>query len=174
MRHIILPLLLLLFVVLEGVALDILPSSLIDGNLMITPHWVLMFLILITIFYDDNNSIHSIIYALIFGLLIDIAYTGILGVYMFTYGLVIYVIHGMKKLLHSNIYSTLLFGIISIIIAELIINLIYFVIGVMNSEWLDYLMVRLIPSILANSIFLALIYPLFTKKLEKWKSYRVN
>ncbi|WP_010099002.1 rod shape-determining protein MreD [Ornithinibacillus scapharcae] len=170
MRHIFLPLILLLLVVMEGVALDILPSGLIDSDLMITPHWVLMFLVLVAIFYDRRNSYHSIIYAMIFGLLIDIAYTGILGVYMFTYGVVIYIIHELRNMLHSNIYSVLLFGIISIIISDLIINLIYYVVGIMDAAWMDYAMYRLLPSILANSIFLLILYPLLAKQLEKWKN----
>ncbi|WP_047984039.1 rod shape-determining protein MreD [Ornithinibacillus californiensis] len=174
MRHIFLPLILLLLVVFEGVALDILPSSLIDGDLMITPHWVLIFLVLIAMFYDRKDSYISIIYALIFGLLMDIAYTGILGVYMFSYGLVIYFIHELRNLLHSNIYSALLFGIIGIIIAELVINLIYYFVGIMDAEWMDYVMSRLIPSILANSIFLLIIYPMFAKRLEKWKNTKIK
>ncbi|WP_026906332.1 rod shape-determining protein MreD [Paucisalibacillus globulus] len=174
MRHIFLPLILLLLVALEGVALDILPSSLIDGDMMITPHWVLMFLVLIAIFYDRNNSYHSIIYAAIFGLLIDISYTGILGVYMFTYTVVIYIIRELRNILHSNIYSTLLFGIISIMIAELIINLIYYVVGIIDLIWMDYLMERLLPSILANFIFLLILYPLFAKRLEKWKNSKAK
>jgi rod shape-determining protein MreD len=174
MRHIFLPLILLFLVVLEGVALDILPSSLIDGDILITPHWVLMFLVLIAMFYDSNNSYHSIIYAVFTGLLIDIAYTGILGVYMFTYAVVIYIIHELRNLLHSNIYSSLLFGIIGLTIAELIINLIYYVVGIMDSIWIDYLMERLLPSILANSIFLLIIYPLFAKRLDKWKNSKLK
>lgn len=174
MRHIFLPLILLLLVVLEGVALDILPSSLIDGDLMITPHWVLMFLVLVAVFYDRRDSYHSIIYALIFGLLIDVAYTGILGVYMFTYGVVIYIIHELRNMLHSNIYSALLFGIISVIISELIINLIYYVVGIMDITWMDYAMNRLLPSVLANSVFLLILYPMLVKQLEKWKDSRIK
>lgn len=169
MRHIFLPLILLLILVLEGVALDLLPSGLIDGDIMITPHWVLMFLVLIAIYYDRRNSYHSIVYALIFGLLFDIAYTGILGVYMFTYGVTVYIIHELRNMLHSNIYSVLLFGIISIIIADLIINMIYYFVGIMDAEWINYIMSRLLPSILANSIFLLILYPIFAKRLEKWK-----
>ncbi|MFS0672941.1 rod shape-determining protein MreD [Ornithinibacillus sp. 179-J 7C1 HS] len=169
MRHIFLPLILLLILVLEGVALDLLPSGLIDGDIMITPHWVLMFLVLIAIYYDRRNSYHSIVYALIFGLLFDIAYTGILGVYMFTYGVTVYIIHELRNMLHSNIYSVLLFGIISIIIADVIINMIYYFVGIMDAEWINYIMSRLLPSILANSIFLLIIYPIFAKRLEKWK-----
>jgi rod shape-determining protein MreD len=174
MIHVFLPLILLFLVVLEGVALDILPSSLIDGSLMITPHWVLMFLVLMASFYDRRNSYHSIIYALIFGLLIDIVYTGILGVYMFSYGIAIYIIRELRNMLHSNIYSVLLFGIISITIADFIINLIFYVVGIMDATWIDYMMERLLPSILANSLFLLLLYPLFAKQLDKWRNSKIK
>jgi rod shape-determining protein MreD len=174
MRHVFLPLILLILVALEGVALDILPSSLLDSNLMITPHWVLMFLVLIAIFFDRRNSYYSIIYAFIFGLLIDIAYTGILGVYMLTYAVVIYVVLELRNMLHSNIYSVLLFGIISITMADLLINVVYYVVGIMSSTWMDYVMYRLIPSILANAVFILILYPLFAKRLDKWKNNQLK
>jgi rod shape-determining protein MreD len=174
MRHVFLPLILLILVALEGVALDILPSSLLDSNLMITPHWVLMFLVLIAIFFDRRNSYYSIIYAFIFGLLIDIAYTGILGVYMLTYAVVIYVVLELRNMLHSNIYSVLLFGIISITMADLLINVVYYVVGIMSSTWMDYVMYRLIPSILANAVFILILYPLFAKRLDKWKNSQLK
>jgi rod shape-determining protein MreD len=167
MKRLFLPLILLLLLVLEGVALDILPSTLIRGDLMITPHWVLMFLVLVAVLHDRENSYYSILYASIFGLLIDVAYTGILGVYMFSYAVVIYLIHGLKNMLHSNIYSVLLLGIIGIIAADLIINVIYYVVGIMESTWMDYMMYRLLPSILANSIFILILYPLLAKRLAK-------
>lgn len=170
MSRIFLPLILLILVALEGVALDMLPSNLLNSNFMITPHWVLMFLVFVAIFYDRENSYYALLYAGIFGLLIDIAYTGILGVYMFTYGAVIYLIHGLKNMLHSNIYTVLLFGIIGVVIGDLIINIVFYVVGIMDGLWMDYLMYRLIPSVLANSIFVLLMYPLFAKRLAKWSN----
>src|SRR5690625_6893718 len=76
MKRLYVPLILLLFVVLEGVALDLLPVQLLNTKTLIVPHWVLIILIFIVIFYDLEDTYYSIIYGIIFGLLIDIVYTG--------------------------------------------------------------------------------------------------
>ena len=93
MKRLYLPLILFLFIVLEGVALDLLPVQLLSAQTLIVPHWVFIILIFIVIFYDKEDTYYSIVYAVIFGLLIDIVYTGILGIYMFSYGFGIYIIH---------------------------------------------------------------------------------
>src|SRR5690625_6852625 len=79
------------------------------SNSIIVPHWVFIFLAFIAIFFDEENTYYSILYAVIFGLLIDVVYTGVLGVYMFSYAVCVYVFYGLMKMFHSNIYGSFLF-----------------------------------------------------------------
>src|SRR5690625_2188645 len=124
MKRLYLPLILFLLMVLEGVALELLPAKLVITNSLIIPHWVFVFLVFIAIFYDEENTYFSILYVVIFGLLIDIVYTGVLGVYMFSYAVSVYFVYGLRKMLHANIYGTLLLGFIGIVLADIAINLI--------------------------------------------------
>src|SRR5690625_7032993 len=87
MNRIYLPLVLFLVMVLEGVALELLPATVTDGKLLIISHWVLISLVFSAIFFDDEHTSYSVVYAIIFGLLIDIVYIHILGIYMFTYAI---------------------------------------------------------------------------------------
>lgn len=169
MRRLLLPFILFLIVILEGVALELLPARLVTGDLLIVPHWALVFLVLISIFYDRENTYAAVIYGIIFGLLIDVVYTGVLGVYMFTYAFVIYIVHGFKKLLHANFYVTLLLGFIGIALSDIAIYLIFTVIGFTDIVWKHYVMYRLMPTILANLLFLTVLYPLVRKRLVKWR-----
>lgn len=169
MKRLYLPLILFLLMISEGVALDILPKRLLTSDYMIVPHWVFIFLIFITIFYDKENTYYSVLYGVIFGLLIDIVYTGYLGIYMFSYALVVYIIHGLKKRFYTNILVTIVIGIIGISIADIVINLIYSSIGVIDIYWKEYLQLRLLPTILANIIFLIIFYSIVKKKLILWK-----
>src|SRR5699024_4560194 len=75
MKRLIFPLILFVLLVSEGVALDLLPSSLTASDTLIVPHWVLMFLVLLTLFYDTNDSFFSIMYGVAFGFLIDVVYS---------------------------------------------------------------------------------------------------
>ncbi|MGX9932056.1 rod shape-determining protein MreD [Virgibacillus salarius] len=168
MKRLYLPLILFLLLVLEGVALELLPGYLLTSDLLIVPHWVLIFLVFIAIFYDKDQTYFSVLYALLFGLLIDIVYTDVLGVYMFSYALIIYAVHGFKKLLHGNIYVAMLLGVCGIALADVSIHLIYTVIGKTDMVWKAYLMHRMLPTIGSNLVFLLMLYPIVVKKLTTW------
>ncbi|SHF65400.1 rod shape-determining protein MreD [Ornithinibacillus halophilus] len=168
MKKLILPLILFFFLVLEGVAIDLLPPILVVGDYMMAPHWVLVFLALITIFYDKKDTYIAVVYAIVFGFLIDIVYTEILGVYMFTYAVVIYLIHSLMKVLQSNFYVTLAVVIGGLIASDVFIHFVYTVIGIAEISWKNYFTVRLLPSLLANILFLLIIYPILVKLLVKW------
>lgn len=154
--------------VLEGVALELLPHQLLMGAYMIVPHWLFVILIYIAIFYDRNDTYYAVLYALIFGLLFDVVYTGVLGVYMFSYALVIYIVRGLKKLLQGNFYVLLLLSAFGIAIAELSIYTIFVVIGLVDMPIETYLLNRLIPTVLMNLLFLIVIYPFIIKPMRKW------
>lgn len=166
MKRLYIPLLLFLLLIVEGVGLDLLPFSNID--IIIVPHFILMFLVLVTIFYDKENTYTSVVYSIIFGLLIDIVYTGVLGVYMFSYAIVIYLVHKLKRLMHTNFFVTLFLGAITLILVENAIYIIYSVIDINNMLWVDFLLYRLLPTMLANLIFLMILYPIVVKRLSKW------
>ncbi|WP_152654754.1 rod shape-determining protein MreD [Oceanobacillus sp. CFH 90083] len=167
-RRVIFPLILFIVMVLSGVALELLPHQLLMGTYMIVPHWLFVMLIYIAIFYDRNDTYYAVLYALIFGLLFDIVYTGILGVYMFSYGLVIYIVRGLKKMLQGNFYVLLILSAFGIALADISIYTTFTVIGLADMPIEVYLLNRLVPTILLNLLFLVLIYPLIIKPMRKW------
>ncbi|WP_106497019.1 rod shape-determining protein MreD [Lentibacillus sp. Marseille-P4043] len=169
MKRLFIPLILFLVVILEGVALELLPTRLVTGDFLIIPHWALVFLVYVSMFYDKENTYSSVFYGIMFGMLIDIVYTGVLGVYMFTYAFVIYIVQGLKKLLHANIYVTILLGIFGIILGDFTIYIIFSVIGITEIAWQHYIIYRLLPTVLANLLFLLILYPLVRRPLIKWR-----
>jgi len=168
-RHLYIPITLFLLLVVEGVNGQLLASFLLDSDTQLVPHWLFIFLILIAIFYDRETTYFSVVYSVIFGLFIDIVYTDILGVYMFVYGIVTYIVHTLKKHFRENFTVTILLGVIGIILVELAINTIYLFIGVAQFEWSHYFYFRLLPTVLANMIFLIICYPFFKNRLLSWK-----
>jgi rod shape-determining protein MreD len=173
MKRFYLPLLLLLFLALEGVALDFLPSLLAE-NLLIIPHWLFVFLVLITIFYDLEDTFYAVLYGVVFGFIIDVVYTDVLGVYMFFYGVISYFIHGLKLMLHANLFTALLLVSLGVALTDVGLYITYDFIGITEAAWGDYLMERSIPTLIANLLFLLLIYPLFKGKLEKWSEEQLS
>lgn len=168
MKKLLLPLFLFLFFVLEGTFIDILPINFISSDLLFTPHWVLVFLIYIGVFYDRDTTYNAIMYALIFGLLTDIVYTGILGLYTFAYGLATYLIHELKKLLQGNFYVMILLGVIGVAIADIAVFIILMLVEMVDISWQSYALSRLLPSLGLNLLFLIILYPIFSKRLDFW------
>lgn len=163
------PLILFSFTVLEGVSLKLLPNRLVYADSILIPHWVFIFLICVVIFFEREEEYTSIYYAVIFGLMIDILYTDILGVYMFTYAITIYMIKGISRLLQDNLLSAIIFSVVGLVMMEVLIQLFYIVIGVIQVQWKEYISLRLLPSIMANIVFLLVIYPIVAKWLSNWK-----
>lgn len=174
MKKLYLPLIILLLLVLEGVALEFLPENLIMENLLIIPHWVMIFLVLTTMFYDRENTFYAILYGVLFGLMIDVVYTSVLGIYMFIYGIVAYVISGLTKVLHTNLLVALLLGLVGVGLADIGVYIIYSFIGITDFAWGEYIRLRLIPTLAANLLFLLVFYPFIKGKLEKWSEEQLS
>ncbi|SEU08837.1 rod shape-determining protein MreD [Salinibacillus kushneri] len=168
MKHLFLPLILVILLVLESTATALIPEQWLLADIQPIPHWMLLFTILIAIFYDQDHTMYSLLYAIIFGFLFDFTYTDVLGVYMFTYGLTLFMILGLKKLLHPNFVVTLLLSLVGMCFADHLIYLMYFMVGYADVTWTTYLQERLLPTILTNSLFLLIVYPIFRQRLEKW------
>lgn len=169
MKRLLIPLILFSLLVFEGVAIDFLPGKFIGTEIMIVPHWVLIFLILVSVFYDQESTIYAIVYGVIFGLFIDVVYTSVLGVYMFIYPLGIYITHLLKRVFQRNIYMTMVIAVIVLSIVEIALIFIYSLVGIADSLSWGFLEYRLLPTIIANIIILLVLYPLFSKRLMRWK-----
>ncbi|GAB4073299.1 rod shape-determining protein MreD [Barrientosiimonas marina] len=172
MKRLLIPFILFILLTVEGVALDILPVSLIKSDLIFVPHWDFVFIILIAIFYDREDTYFSVFYGLLFGLMTDIVYTGVLGPYMFSYALSAYMVHGLIKLLHANFVVTIILAIAGLLMADIFINVIFSVTSLADISWWDYVIKRLLPTVGANMVFLLAAYPIAVNPLTKWKKER--
>lgn len=174
MKKIYLPLILFVLVIAEGLSINLLPDEIALSDYLIIAHWVLAFLVYIAVYYDTEDTYYAIAYAFIFGLLIDIIYTGVLGVYMFSYGIVMYIIHKLLKLLQRNIYVLFLSGAAAIFLGDFFIYMMYAVVGITGIIWQDYLLIRSVPTLLANLVFFLLLFPLFRKRLVRWSNEQLD
>src|SRR5690625_4774441 len=118
MRRSIVPIILLIMLATEGVAMELLPSSIKFADIYIIPHWILLFLILTVVLLYPNNTVIPIIYAAIFGLMTDIVYTGILGVYMFVLSIAVYITQLLNRLFQANFLMTLIISSVALFVME--------------------------------------------------------
>src|SRR5699024_3220996 len=154
---------------LEGIAIDFLPQFLAKTNLLITPHWIFMFLLLMTFKFDTNNTFYAVIYGAFFGILVDIVYSDVLCIYMFIYPFVIYLVHISKHFLLTNFYMLLIIASASLLVVEFLLFIVYSFVLSLDLSQAYFLFNRYIPTLIANLLFLLLLYVLFSGMMERWR-----
>src|SRR5690625_324812 len=169
MKKVLIIIILLSLLILEGIAMVLLPTNIFISDMYIIPHWVFLFILLVNVFFDNEELYFSITLAIVFGLLIDVVYTDLLGVYMFVYPLAIYIVNLIKQFFQANFYITVVYYLVSFTIIEMMIYIIYSFVDLINITYILFIWDRLIPTIIANFIFLLVLYPIFSKRLVKWK-----
>lgn len=174
MKRLLLPLMLFLLLIMEGVAIDLLPPFLSSEHMLIAVHWVFIFLVLILLMYDTDETFFSIIYGVCFGLLIDVVYTDVLGVYMFVYPFTLYLLHVLKRLLQTNVYMVVVITIFSLFIVEVLLFFIYTIVGSVQMTFYYFLIYRFIPTMIANLLFLLPVYGLTAKKLRQYRQEQLE
>ncbi|MCY8499190.1 rod shape-determining protein MreD, partial [Bacillus atrophaeus] len=80
MKRFLLPLIMLVVFSAESIYTDLVKLPFVTDDQLAVPHFLMVVLIFMSAYI---NKKHAVVYGFIFGLLYDINYTGLLGVYMF-------------------------------------------------------------------------------------------
>ncbi|WP_102345409.1 rod shape-determining protein MreD [Bacillus sp. Marseille-P3661] len=167
MRRFLLPFIIFIAFISESSFVELTPLGKLEMDRIFVPRFTIILIMLVTFFYDRNKAI---VYSIIAGLLYDVIYTDIIGVYMFSFPLVIYIISYTMKVLHVNIFVVFLITVIGIGLLETIVYGLYYLVNVAPLDWNGFLYNRLLPTAVLNAVFIILVYyPMkqFLTKLEK-------
>lgn len=165
MKGFYLPVLLVLLFISESIFTDLFPAQLFSIERIFVPHFLFVVIMFITIFVNQK---YGMMYGAIFGLLFDIVYTEIIGVYMFSYALIAYIMAKAIKIVHSNILVSSILSLLGIAILEFFVFGVNILIGNVQSVDLNtFVYNRLFPTLVLNSVFVIIVsYPL-KRKLQK-------
>ncbi|PXW90023.1 rod shape-determining protein MreD [Streptohalobacillus salinus] len=166
------PVILLLLVAFQGINYLFIPVYLTNQGFTVVIHGVFVFLVLVTLYYDLESSYYGVLYAMIAGLMMDIVYTGVLGVYMFSYAITIYLLHSLRKLLHVNIYVTSFLMLLGLAVLELLLYRIYTWVGYQQIAFTDYINERFIYTLIVNMVVYLIFFVLFKKRLLTYSTRR--
>jgi rod shape-determining protein MreD len=109
------------------------------------------------------------LFGVVFGLLHDIVYIEVIGIYLLVYAFLAYLISKAMKVLHNNVFMTLFLTILAITLLEYYVYGINYLIGTTKMSLYHFTTLRLLPTLALNSIFaILLIYPV-KRFLEKIK-----
>ncbi|MFZ7945550.1 rod shape-determining protein MreD [Neobacillus sp. 19] len=171
MKKFLLPLLFLFLFILESLFVQYSPAEMFGRNRIIAPHFLFAALLFLTIYVGKKQGI---IYGAIFGLLFDIVYIEIIGIYLFLYPFVCYLISKIMHIMQTNFLIAFIVSLFGIALLEVGVYEMDHLIHVTNLDFKSFINLRFYPTLILNAIFLVIAgYPfkrLFEKHAEAQRS----
>lgn len=164
MKRFVLPLILFFVFLLESSFVDLVPADIFHKENVYVPRFLFLLIAFITVYF---NKPVGLLYGAIFGLLYDIVYTEVLGVYLFLFTLVVYLISWASRILQTNIFVISFLSLIGIFVLEFCVYGVNLVIGSTTISIERFLQIRILPTLLLNSIFILVFAFPFKKLLGK-------
>ncbi len=140
----------IILLVSEGVYANATATNLNSGQWVFVLHILVIYLVYIT-WYSDKWI--SLIYALLFGLIFDISNAGIIGVYAVIFPFIVYGCLLIKDATESQLLLTVnAVAIGAVFVVEALVYLEYSILGQIDMALPDFLLYRLVPTLLFNTI----------------------
>lgn len=161
------PLILFVFFLLDGVLAALFSETLYGSDYILVPRLTVILLVMMSFYLPRNRML---VIAILFGLLFDSYYVGVLGIYVALFPIIVYITEKLTKVLHPN---PIVVGMMFIIDLSLVETTLYFFYTILKETTMDFntfMVERLGPTLLLNVvIFIFLYYPLqkLMMKLEK-------
>ncbi|EKN65853.1 rod shape-determining protein MreD [Neobacillus bataviensis LMG 21833] len=164
MRKFLLPLLFVFLFILESLFVQLVPADLFGHNRIIVPHFLFTGLLFLTIYVGKKQGL---IYGAIFGLLFDVVYIEIIGIYLFLYPFICYLVSKIMHIMQTNIVIAFLVSIFGIALLEVGVYEMDHLIHVTTLDFMSFIHLRFYPTLILNAIFIVIVgYP-FKRLFEK-------
>jgi rod shape-determining protein MreD len=157
-KKLLLPLLFLFFFLLESLFVQFLPARIFGHEYILVPHFLFGALLFLTIYVGKKQGI---LYALIFGLIFDIVYIEIIGIYLFLYPVICYFAAKVMRIINMNFIIAILMTLIGIGLLELGVYEMDTIIHVTDLNFMSFVNMRLYPTLILNALYIIIVgYPL--------------
>ncbi|KOO46970.1 rod shape-determining protein MreD [Priestia koreensis] len=132
--------------------------------------WILSprFLLIILVFMVSYiNLKQGMIYGIIFGMLYDIAFTDVLGVYMFGFPVICFIMTKFLKILQNNIIVVSFISLLAVALLEFYVYSINLTVHLTHMGMTDFLHIRFYPTMILNAIFIIIFAFPMQKRFQK-------
>lgn len=161
------PLMLFIGIIIDAALPAIFPSAFISGPQIIVSHLSLYFLVTFAFYFRDSQILF---FSFLFGLLYDSYNTTLLGLYATIFFLVVYTIFKTKKYLPKKPLINFMLFIVAISAVDFLVFVFYFELGMTNIGLSRFLVDRLGPTLIFNTVLSFLLY-FPTKTVLSWLGY---
>lgn len=125
-----------------------------DYTAYLVPRFLILYLIFISIYYNRKRAV---IYGLIFGLLYDVFYIDIIGLYSVLYPLVCFIAGWSVKFIHQHLLITTILAVLLVAGMEFLLYEFFLLIDFTAMPFGEFFKGRLLPTIGANLLFLLML-----------------
>lgn len=164
MIRFIIPLIAVILFFLEPVFSLFSPVSIADVSYTLVPRFVIVYLIFITVYYGRKQAM---IYGIILGLLYDMYHIDIIGVYTFLYPAICYLSAMIIRQIHRHIITVTLLSLMMVALLELLSFFFASLIALTTIGFEEFIVIRLMPTMVANSMFVAMFGYLFKRLIDE-------
>ena len=158
MKKLYIPLLAILVFLSESIFVTTFSGEFFTGDKIFIPRFLVIFLIFLAVYSGNRTALY---YSLAIGILFDVVYTEILGVYLFVFPLITYIVSKIMKILQNNIFVVSFMSLVAIVLLEIIIYGMNALLGFAAMTFQQFLTDRLVPTLILKAIVIVIIaYPL--------------
>jgi rod shape-determining protein MreD len=140
------------------------PETFFASGRIMVPHLLVIALIFLTIYGNRNLGI---MYGFIFGILYDVIYIEIIGIYLFALPLLCYIVSKIMKVLQTNLLIVTLVTLFGIALLEVVVYEMNFILYQTTMDFSRMAKLRLLPTILLNLLFTLILALPLKKQFEK-------
>ncbi|WP_432358397.1 rod shape-determining protein MreD [Sporosarcina sp. UB5] len=164
MIRFIIPLISVILFFLEPVFSLFSPVSIAEVSYTLVPRFVIVYLIFITVYYGLKRAI---LYGIVLGLLYDMYHIDIIGVYTFLYPVICYVASLIIRQVHRHVITVMFLSLAMIALLELLSFIFASLIALTSIGFEEFIVLRLMPTMIANSIFVAMFGYFFKRLIDE-------
>ncbi|WP_342505308.1 rod shape-determining protein MreD [Sporosarcina sp. FSL K6-2383] len=164
MIRFVIPLIAVILFFLEPVFSLFSPIEIGGMRYTLVPRFVIVYLIFIAVYYNQRNAI---IYGIVLGLLYDMFHIDIIGLYAFLFPLVCYIATLIIHQIHRHILTVMFLALFLIAVLELLSYFFASLVSLTSIGFDEFITDRLIPTMIANSVFVGMFGLLFKNFIDK-------
>lgn len=152
--RLLIPLIALVLFFLESNFALLSPLEFGDRTVYLVPRFLILYLIFISVYYDRKRAMQ---YGLIFGILFDVFYLNLVGLYTVLYPLICFIAGSTVRYMHQHLAMTTALAIGLVSIFEFVLYQFFYFISYTSMPLDLFFYNRLLPTIGANLLFLLML-----------------
>jgi len=157
-KKLIVPFLAVLIFISESIFVTTLSGEFFNSDKLFIPRFLMIFLVFLAVYCNNRTALY---YSVIIGLVFDVVYTEILGVYLFVLPVITYAISKVMNILQNNVFVVSLLAVMAVAFLETVIYGMNYMLGFASMTFQQFLSIRLVPTLLLNTVAtIILAYPL--------------